>query len=161
MSLFGRRDHDKARTLADGTHITRQTMTVKMYRDSAGRTRSDRILRALSAGAPVPPATILISDPLAGYSYVLETARKIAHRSAIQKIPARLTADESTGSTGHSAGTRGREFPTEAQDRRSGHANHAGAHRPGTANDDHVIQPVPWGTIGTSRRFQRSGTTPN
>jgi hypothetical protein len=30
------------RTLPDGTHITRQTMTVKMYRDSSGRTRSDR-----------------------------------------------------------------------------------------------------------------------
>jgi hypothetical protein len=70
-----------ARTLADGTHITRQTMLVKMYRDSAGRTRSDRMPSPLLAGAPAPPATILITDPLAGYSYVLDTTQKIAHRS--------------------------------------------------------------------------------
>ena len=74
-----------ARTLADGTHITRQTMLVKMYRDSAGRTRSDRMPRPLLASDPPPPATILITDPLAGYSYVLDTTLKIAHRSVMSK----------------------------------------------------------------------------
>src|SRR5665213_2060323 len=69
------------RTLPDGTHITRQTMTVKMYRDSEGRTRSDRIPGKFFAGEPAPPETILIRDPIAGYSYILETATKIARRS--------------------------------------------------------------------------------
>ncbi len=73
------------RTLADGTHIARQTMIVKMYRDSAGRTRSDRMPAAILAGGAAPPVTILISDPVAGYSYVLDTANKIARRSVIQR----------------------------------------------------------------------------
>ena len=74
-----------SRTLADGTHITRQTMLVKMYRDSAGRTRSDRIPRPLLSTDPAPPATILITDPLSGYSYVLDTTQKIALRSVMPK----------------------------------------------------------------------------
>ena len=74
-----------ARTLADGTHITRQTMLVKMYRDSTGRTRSDRMPSPLLAGAPAPPATVLITDPLSGYSYILDTTQKIARRSAMPK----------------------------------------------------------------------------
>jgi len=73
-----------ARTLADGTHITRQSMIVKMYRDSAGRTRSDRMPSSLLAGAP-PPAIILITDPLAGYSYILDTTQKIARRSVMPR----------------------------------------------------------------------------
>src|SRR5258707_13269072 len=75
------------RTLADGTHISRQTMTVKMYRDSAGRTRSDRIPGMFLAGQPAPPSTILIRDPIAGYSYVLDTGSKIARRTALKSGP--------------------------------------------------------------------------
>ena len=75
------------RTLPDGTHITRKTMTVKMYRDSAGRVRSDRIPGTFMAGQPAPPPTILITDPIAGYSYVLNTTNKIAQRSPFKAIP--------------------------------------------------------------------------
>jgi hypothetical protein len=75
------------RTLADGTHISRQTMTVKMYRDSSGRSRSDRIPGVFMAGQPAPPAQILIRDPIAGYSYVLETGSKIARRTAMKPGP--------------------------------------------------------------------------
>ena len=74
------------RTLPDGTHIKRQTMTVKMYRDSAGRSRSDRMPGQFMAGQPAPPATILISDPIAGYSYVLDTAHKIARRAPFKSV---------------------------------------------------------------------------
>jgi hypothetical protein len=80
------------RTLPDGTHIARQTMTVKMYRDSAGRSRSDRIPGKFFAGQPAPPPTILISDPIAGYSYVLETSNKIARRSPFKSAQAARTA---------------------------------------------------------------------
>jgi hypothetical protein len=73
------------RTLPDGTHISRQTLLVKMYRDSAGRSRLDRIPGKFLTGEPAPPPTILIRDPLAGYSYLLDTVNKIAHRTAIAK----------------------------------------------------------------------------
>jgi hypothetical protein len=81
------------RTLADGTHITRQTMTVKMYRDSAGRSRSDRIPGKFMEGQPAPPTTILISDPIAGYSYVFDTANKIAHRAPFKSVRTDVPSD--------------------------------------------------------------------
>ena len=42
------------RTLPDGTHITRET-TGKMYRDSEGRSRTDRTPGQFMAGQPAPP----------------------------------------------------------------------------------------------------------
>ena len=71
------------RTLPDGTHITRET-TVKMYRDSAGRSRTDRNPGQFMAGQPAPPTIITISDPIAGYSYVLDTVNKIARRTPLK-----------------------------------------------------------------------------
>jgi hypothetical protein len=41
--------------------------------------------RPLLASDPPPPATILITDPLSGYSYVLDTTQKIAVRSVMPK----------------------------------------------------------------------------
>jgi len=41
--------------------------------------------RPLLAGTPPPPATILITDPLAGYSYVLDTTQKIARRPVMPR----------------------------------------------------------------------------
>src|SRR5580704_17644936 len=64
------------RTLADGTQIARQTMTVKMYRDSERRTRQDRIPGKFFASEPAPPGTTSIRDPIAGYWYELDTANK-------------------------------------------------------------------------------------
>ena len=75
------------RTLADGTHISRQTMTVKMYRDSSGRSRSDRIPGQFMAGQPAPPAIITIRDPIAGYSYVLDSGSKVARRTVLKSGP--------------------------------------------------------------------------
>lgn len=70
-------------TLADGTHITQPTQTIKLYRDSAGRTRTDRT-------APLPPGPLGkgvdapvftdISDPVAGVRYMLESQSHTAHR---------------------------------------------------------------------------------
>jgi hypothetical protein len=36
------------------------------------------------ANQPKPPVIISITDPIAGYSYVLDSANKIAHRSALK-----------------------------------------------------------------------------
>jgi hypothetical protein len=73
------------RTLADGTHITKPALTVKMYRDSAGRTRSDRLPGDPIGGEPPSASIIFIRDPLAGYSYILDTVNKVAHRAAIAR----------------------------------------------------------------------------
>lgn len=75
-----------ARTLPDGTHIARQTMTVKMYRDSEGRTRQDRIPAKFFAGEPAPPGSILIRDPIAGYWYELDTVNKVARRGGYKSV---------------------------------------------------------------------------
>lgn len=75
-------------TLGDGTHISQPTMVVKTYRDSLGRTRTERPLNTRDADSP--PA-IVIMDPVAGYRYVLELAKHVARRSA---IPSGRTAQQ-------------------------------------------------------------------
>lgn len=77
---------ERFQTLADGTHITQPAQTTKLYRDSAGRTRTERSF-------PLPPGPlgnvtdvpsfIEISDPVAGVRYTLESRSHTA-----QRIPA-------------------------------------------------------------------------
>lgn len=61
--------------LADGNRITRKT-TGRVYRDSEGRTRREE-------DRPNGVVTISITDPVAGYTYSLDPANKIAWRTAI------------------------------------------------------------------------------
>jgi len=61
----------KVQTLADGTHITHAGPIRKLYRDSAGRTRTEG------------PVTVEITDPVAHVKYTLDTVRKVAHRQTI------------------------------------------------------------------------------
>jgi hypothetical protein len=75
---------ESVQTLADGTHIS-QTMTLqKIYRDSQGRTRTERHLLhpGLGGGQTLPdgPSMIDITDPVAHVRYTLDTQGKIAHR---------------------------------------------------------------------------------
>jgi len=72
-------------TLADGTHITRTSLTRKLYRDSAGRTRTER-----SLGGPVTrkqsvdvPVIVEITDPVEHVKYTLDTVNKVAHKQAM------------------------------------------------------------------------------
>lgn len=74
---------DRVQTLADGTRITQTPQTTKLYRDSAGRTRTEHIF------TPPPglvmargPSFIQIVDPVAGYRYMLEPRNQTARRSA-------------------------------------------------------------------------------
>jgi hypothetical protein len=81
---------EHVQTLADGTHITQPVQTRKLYRDSQGRTRTER-------SAPLPPGLlgtetavpvfIEISDPAAGVRYSLETQRHTAHRIPMPVAP--------------------------------------------------------------------------
>ena len=81
---------EHVQTLADGTHITERAQTTKLYRDSYGRTRTER-------GAPLPPGPLGqgvvapvftdIFDPVAGVRYTLEPQSHTAHRMSMPVAP--------------------------------------------------------------------------
>ena len=64
-------------TLSDGNRITRKTVT-KTYRDSEGRTRREQTITNWSTGTET--TTIMIGDPVAGLSFVLEPETRTAYR---------------------------------------------------------------------------------
>lgn len=76
---------DHTQTLADGTNITQKTRISKLYRDSEGRTRTERPFfmgNVMSSGtSESDDVTIVeINDPVSGYRYVLDTYNRVAHR---------------------------------------------------------------------------------
>jgi hypothetical protein len=74
-------------TLANGTHIDQKREAQLMYRDSEGRRRTERVMFSGmgSQTASKQPGFRLIHiyDPVAGYSYTLDTEKHIAHRFAV------------------------------------------------------------------------------
>src|SRR5581483_8639730 len=67
--------------LADGNHIQRTTSGT-IARDSNGRTHRDLTVPAIGPWATsgsTPPHVVLITDPVAGMDYILQTDRKVAH----------------------------------------------------------------------------------
>jgi hypothetical protein len=73
---------ETVQTLADGTHITRSGTVQRVYRDSQGRTRTERQLggSARPGARPQAPVIVEIRDPVAGLMYLLDTQGKVAHR---------------------------------------------------------------------------------
>ena len=74
---------ESTQTLADGNRIVNRS-TAALYRDSEGRTRREQTLKSIggmTAGTE-PVQSILISDPVAGVSYTLDPANKIARKNA-------------------------------------------------------------------------------
>jgi hypothetical protein len=84
-------------TLFDGTHITQSSQKVMYYRDSLGRTRTERTMSP-PPGFPnlePPPAMIEIFDPVAGFHYMLDQKSHVAHRTPLgpaRAIPATRNA---------------------------------------------------------------------
>jgi len=74
---------ETTQTLADGNRI-HQTITVHVYRDSEGRTRTEEPLSGLGALAPNSnfPVVVFIHDPVAGANYALNPRNKTATKSA-------------------------------------------------------------------------------
>jgi len=63
---------------ADGTRFTQTNTQEKLYRDSQGRTRTERTM-----GPPNmvdAPTMVEIQDPVGGFGYTLDVQNKIAHR---------------------------------------------------------------------------------
>jgi len=81
---------EHTQVLADGTHISQAaTAPIHIYRDSAGRTRTER---PFLAGAGIPSAVretsslIVIEDPVSGYQIVLDQVNRVAHRSTLPPL---------------------------------------------------------------------------
>jgi len=68
-------------TLADGSLSTETTAAGKVYRDSHGRTRTER-------STSPETVTVEIVDPSAGARYLLDPRTKVAYRSVVAKTPA-------------------------------------------------------------------------
>jgi hypothetical protein len=69
-------------TLADGNHI-RQTSSLRLYRDSEGRTRREQSLSSvggLVSNTHLPPV-VFIDDPVAGVNYALSPSSRTGTRS--------------------------------------------------------------------------------
>lgn len=73
---------ETVQTLADGTHIRQKQRSETIYRDSQGRTRTERSIGgpALANGMKF----VEITDPVAGYRYVLDDGNHVAHRATIE-----------------------------------------------------------------------------
>jgi len=71
----------QSQTMPDGTKIVRPDQSNFIYRDSAGRTRTERHIPSPPTGKQVEvPAVPEIFDPVAGCIYYLEVANRVAHR---------------------------------------------------------------------------------
>jgi hypothetical protein len=88
-------------TLADGTHISQKQEMQLMYRDSQGRTRTERLMfrgPASQTAAKQPGLRLIhIYDPVAGYSYTLDPGKLVAHRFTIQPASDRPRPMRPTG----------------------------------------------------------------
>lgn len=75
-----------SQTLGDGTRIER-TLKGKVFRDGAGRVRREQTIAGLAALNPDGDAQpiVTIVDPIAGVTYVIDSARSIAHRTTIDR----------------------------------------------------------------------------
>jgi hypothetical protein len=72
---------------ADGTRFTTTNQQETIYRDSQGRTRTERAMMMGPNNAVDAPMLIEISDPAAGVAYTLDAQNKVAHRTAFSARP--------------------------------------------------------------------------
>src|ERR1700758_2852118 len=72
----GEMETEHTQTLSNGTHINQTREVARMYRDSQGRTRTERLLPPPllqpDAAKEQSPRLIQIYDPVEGFSYTLE-----------------------------------------------------------------------------------------
>jgi hypothetical protein len=80
----GVRESSSVQTLADGTHITRDTVSEKVYRDSQGRMRTERPMCHRSLEESDAAVYVEIRDPVAGYAYILDPGSQTAHRFVLK-----------------------------------------------------------------------------
>ena len=76
---------------SDGTRFTTNFQQETVYRDSQGRTRTERPMMPgpRNRNAFDSPILVEISDPVAGIGYTLDTQHKVAHRYTVESAPVR------------------------------------------------------------------------
>ena len=79
---------ESTRTLADGTHISRNS-TGAVYRDGAGRTRREMVLGAVGpiVVEDAPVEMVFINDPVARQHYALDVSRHTARKLPLPDKP--------------------------------------------------------------------------
>jgi len=81
------RTMERIQTLADGTHITQPGDKTVMYRDSAGRIRTEFTYQTdfpgSRAGDQLAPVQVVIYDSVAGFPYQFDLNDKVAQRFAM------------------------------------------------------------------------------
>jgi hypothetical protein len=76
---------ESVQTLADGNRIV-NTTTVRVYRDSYGRTRREMTIPEMG-GETKPRTMITITDPVDGLSLTLDAQNKTAHKMPMPGMP--------------------------------------------------------------------------
>src|SRR5260370_36385600 len=105
--LSGEQVSESVQVLVDGTQITHKAPgPEKMYRDFAGRTRTERVLipyPPVPSSGTSPRATPLddimaveIYDPIVGFRYALDTLNHVAHRQKVRAFTPSPAAKFST-----------------------------------------------------------------
>jgi len=82
---------ERVQTLADGTHITQPSQRVMHYRDSQGRTRTERTIARPPGVARAGSAALVIieiSDPVSGVGYTLDPRSHVAQPRQFIVLPA-------------------------------------------------------------------------
>jgi hypothetical protein len=87
----GEEIHQQSQKLPDGTSLPQQMPSAILYRDSAGRSRTERApFQPFSANQIKLPVVAEIWDPVAGYVYYLDPVNKIAHRMVMPRESVRI-----------------------------------------------------------------------
>jgi hypothetical protein len=90
MPYSAQQTTEHVQTLADGTRITNPSQKVMLYRDSLGRTRTERTLAAppgAAAAGIAGPGFIEIFDPVSGNRYTLDPRNHTARQMAAPPPP--------------------------------------------------------------------------
>ena len=139
------RINERVQTLADGTHINQHSTTEKVFRDSLGRQRVERAMMAMPRLNEPGIAVVEITDPTAGYRYVLDDTNKVVHRLQLQLPKISSGAPRSgTVPTGVIGGMVGAAPATDPPGRRDGD-------RPAFSNEDLGTQTIE-GIVARGRR---------
>jgi hypothetical protein len=138
--------NQRSQTLSDGTHVTQQSSGA-VYRDTAGRTRREMTMPALGSltGSAQAPRAVFISDPVAGFHYVLHADTKAVDR---MPIPPPRSAD-SKGAK-RAAGERGARNGEQVTTEALGTQTIEGVSAEGTR----TTKTIPAGTFGNDKAIQ-------
>jgi hypothetical protein len=104
----GQRTIESAQTLQDGTAITRTRPQERLFRDSAGRTRTERVIPRAPLQSNPGITLVEINDPVAECRYIVDSYNKVAHRVKAIAVEVRPVPPSNPG------GSRGTAAPPAA-----------------------------------------------